>query len=298
MSAAPESPLAPGAFDPETNRWRPLHRRTPADLTLSRLTVVTFNVWFAEFEFRRRTTALLRILRECDAEVIALQEVTPRLLAVLLQTPWIRSRYALSDIFGASVEPYGVLLLSRLPIHEWRFHPLPTNMDRSLLTATAHVNGAHFTFAAVHLESLRASAPVRAAQLSRIFSLLKPNAHQVLMGDFNFCAAWGAENDRLAPAYLDLWPAVNPHSPGYTEDPEANPMPREYAGVLPPVRFDRVLLRSEPPGWAPESMRLLGTEPVDPEHPQVYPSDHFGLAATLLWEGEVSSDAANRLMIT
>lgn len=287
MSATDLSPLAPGGFDPETRRWQPLSRSTGAGVTASRLTVVTYNVWFSEFEFHRRTTALLRILQECDAEVITLQEVTPRLLAVLLQTPWVRSRYALSDIFGASVEPYGVLLLSRLPIHEWRLHPLPTNMDRSLLTATARVNGAELTFAAVHLDSLRASAPVRAAQLSRTFSLLKPRAHALLLGDFNFCASWLPENDRLDPAYLDLWPAVNPHAPGYTEDPEGNPMPRDYSGTLPAVRFDRILLRSEPPGWEPESMRLLGTESVDPEHPQVYPSDHFGLAASLTWEGEV-----------
>jgi hypothetical protein len=45
------------------------------------------------------------------------------------------------------------------------------------------------------------------------------------------------------------------------------------------VRFDRVLLRGE--RWAPETIELLGREPVAAELPRVFPSDHFGVRCTL-----------------
>lgn len=38
--------------------------------------------------------------------LIALQEVTPRLLDQILATPWVQAGYALSDILGNSVDPY------------------------------------------------------------------------------------------------------------------------------------------------------------------------------------------------
>jgi tyrosyl-DNA phosphodiesterase 2 len=52
----------------------------------------------------------------------------------------------------------------------------------------------------------------------------------------------------------------------------------QYAGFAShntQVRFDRVLLK--PSEWTPTSIELLGTEPISPEHPDVFPSDHFGL---------------------
>jgi hypothetical protein len=45
------------------------------------------------------------------------------------------------------------------------------------------------------------------------------------------------------------------------------------------VRFDRVLLKST--NWIPSSIDMLGTEPMSPDQPDVFPSDHFGLLCQL-----------------
>ncbi len=47
----------------------------------------------------------------------------------------------------------------------------------------------------------------------------------------------------------------------------------------PSRRLDRILLRSSI--WKAEGIRILGDAPVSPETPDVFPSDHFGLACTL-----------------
>jgi tyrosyl-DNA phosphodiesterase 2 len=50
------------------------------------------------------------------------------------------------------------------------------------------------------------------------------------------------------------------------------------------VRFDRVLLRSQHPGWRAETIRLIGAEPISSTMPNVFPSDHFGLLGTFVWQ--------------
>jgi len=57
-------------------------------------------------------------------------------------------------------------------------------------------------------------------------------------------------------------------------------MLRNVKGKEKTVRFDRVLLRSEGDAWRPRAIDLLGTVPVAEASPDVFPSDHFGLAAS------------------
>lgn len=126
----------------------------------------------------------------------------------------------------------------------------------------------------------------RAEQLEAIFPVLAaagPDA--VLVGDFNFCSSWAAENANLDPEFVDLWPALRGRAPGYTEDTGVNVMLRNVKSKAKNVRFDRVLLRSAGGDWRPRSIELLGTTPIAVESPDVFPSDHFGLAAVIEYGG-------------
>ena len=101
----------------------------------------------------------------------------------------------------------------------------------------------------------------------------------ILMGDFNLCSSWTVENRLIEEHYLDLWPAIRRDQPGYTEDTSTNRMRLLAKGKHKHVRFDRILMRS--PVWRPRSIGLLGTQPISDELPDVFPSDHFGLTATI-----------------
>ena len=273
----------PGKYVSSIQQWQRLSTAEVEAAEINHLTVATLNVWFADYYFEQRCRATLALLESFQPDVITLQEVTPAFLKEVQDTSWVQASYSLSGIYGDGVDPYGVLILSRLPIRDWEFFPLPSAMGRHLVTGRAELNRVSTMFASVHLESQPQSAPTRANQLARIFPLLATEPHVILTGDFNFCSTWD-ENRHLDPLYQDLWSELHEVDPGFTEDTDRNTMRLLYTGKPKRVRFDRILLRSEQPGWQANSIQLIGTEPIDHATPNIFPSDHFGLISRFVWQ--------------
>lgn len=282
-SPDPRTRRRAAAFDRTLGAWR---EEADAAAALAApggaaLSLVTWNVWFGEHRFPDRAAALIEVLRRCDADVICLQEVTPPLLDTLLGRRWVREGYRVSDAAGGSVDPYGVLVLTRLPLLSLRCQELPTSMGRSLVLAELLAGGRRLAVGAVHLESQRHNADRRREQLAVVLPVLRAAAPDaVLCGDLNIDEERLAE-PRLPPDFLDLWPALRGAAPGYTMDTEANRMTEIMKGTVKRVRYDRVLLHSPQRTWRAATIEIIGTEPIAAETPDVFPSDHFGLLARL-----------------
>jgi tyrosyl-DNA phosphodiesterase 2 len=242
------------------------------------MTLATFNIWFDPYHARERHDAIMGLLEARRPDVIALQEVTTESLALVLSKPWIRAEYQPSDVDGRTLDRYGVVLLSRIPARRMTLLPLPSGMGRKLLVFEVEVDGMTVNAATVHLESLKES-DTRGKQLAAIFAHLDESEHAIIMGDFNFCSSWAEENARIRPGYRDVWPSVWPDDPGYSEDPTINRMRYQRKNPEKRVRFDRILVKSST--LRPLDVELLGTQPISPDRPDVYPSDHFGLFAAL-----------------
>lgn len=273
--------LAPFAYDPARRAWVTDHAPdVPAPS--AKLTLVTWNVWFGSYQLEERFRAVLEIVRALDADILCFQEIVAESLAMLRDEPWIRASYQLSDAHGTTFDDYGTVLLSRLPIRSLLLHELPTGMGRALVAADIDALGGSVVVGTVHLESRKWNADRRAEQLEVVFPVLGAmGADCVLAGDFNFCSSWARENANLDPDFVDLWPALRGREPGYTEDSETNEMLRNIRRKDKQVRFDRVLLRAAGGRLRARSIERLGTAPIAPGAPDVFPSDHFGLAAVL-----------------
>ena len=242
-------------------------------------TIVTFNVWFDKRHQRVRYDALFRLLEERRPDVIAFQEVTYEFLRRLKGERWTEA-YRWVDDHAAQLGHYGVAILASLPILRASYAELPSDMGRTILCAELDLGREVFTVATTHLESWNENEERRAQQLDAIGELLSQRGAGVLCGDLNFCASWQTENDRLA-AYADVWADLRPGERGYTLDPTINRM--KEGGSLAPVRFDRMLLFGER-RWRAETIDLFATECL-PGQPKVWPSDHFGLIASLIGGG-------------
>ena len=60
----------------------------------AKLSVLTFNVWFSRRDYVARAALLFDQIALADADVVALQEVTPRFLSLLIASPLIHNRPA------------------------------------------------------------------------------------------------------------------------------------------------------------------------------------------------------------
>ncbi|PCC69260.1 Poly(A) polymerase central domain-containing protein [Nannocystis exedens] len=287
-------------FDPLRGAWLPVATAGLHEARVEALQVATYNVLFDLYEPEQlyseaRAPVCSELLRERDADIIALQEVTPRLWAELLAAPWLRAGYYVSEGPDAEgLQPYGQVLLSRWPLalelHEF-------SARKRLVVGRLSLAGRRLAVAAVHLTSNRKADADdrRAEQLAVLVERLgRADVDDALvLGDLNF--GDGEEDQQLARAGLvDVWREVHPHHPGFTFDPQANPLAALATRTGKAARFDRALLRSPAGALAPIDAALFGDKPfgTGPGGQELFASDHFGVCALL--QVVADADAAAR----
>jgi len=245
-------------------------------LELRALRVATFNVWFDAFENDLRGRAVLEILERESPDVIALEEVTQPFLDALLRAPWIRANYAVSRIALDPTVRYDVVMLSRLPVARFQAHTLTSQMGRMLHTVELVTTDGIVAVGGIHLESMRQMTPTRLVQIDECIPVLCRAPTAIWLGDFNAAPA-SEEDQRIRAAFRDAWEELVT-SPGYTRDTTQNAMLARIKDDR-HQRIDRIFVKSD--AFAPKSIRMLGTEPIEGTEGQVFPSDHFGLVAEL-----------------
>ncbi|MEU1729448.1 RNA repair domain-containing protein, partial [Nonomuraea sp. NPDC005692] len=271
--------------------WQPGTTPPPASTGGARacvavaLRVLTWNTLWDRYDSDRIDTArrrplLLASLEAADADVIALQEVEPALLSLLLAAPWVRAGYTVAaDPGGHDIADSGLLLLSRLPVLEAAWHGLgPHKAVAALAVETAT---GPLVVATTHLTSdhTAGSATRRRAELARIAEgLAGVEGDLVLMGDFND----GTDTPASALGLRDAWTeAYGPGDDTPTFDPRANPLAALSSLSGRSARLDRVLLRGRPRTVA---ATLLGDTPGPGG---LHVSDHYGVDAVLDITGAV-----------
>jgi len=240
------------------------------------LTLVTYNILGDPVELKKRVPALLKLLQDANADIVALQEVVPWFSAAVVKEEWARA-YQMPKI--KPEEAGGQWILSKLPIEKASVHKLPGPQGRTILIATLKVGSRRLDVATTHLESALQDGPVRAKQIDAILPRLRDADDALFLGDFNF-GDGEAEEKKIDAAYADLWKSLKPNEEGMTWNIEASDMARK--GSFPGEksrRLDRILLRSGV--WKPKEIRMIGDQSINPEKKDLFPSDHFGLVASI-----------------
>jgi endonuclease/exonuclease/phosphatase family metal-dependent hydrolase/uncharacterized protein (UPF0248 family) len=271
----------PHAWDPGTGTWLPAPRDRP-DPPPGPVRLLTWNALWDRYDSDRIHTArrrplLLAELVAADADVIALQEVEPALLALLLAQPWVRTGYTLdADPTGPDVDDTGLVLLSRLPVTESGRHALGPH--KGVAAITVRTAAGPLVVATTHLTSDHAAdgAERREHELTAVAGgLAALDGDVVLMGDLND----GSDHPAAALRLRDAWPeARGPGDDTPTFDPTANPLATVSSLSGRPARLDRVLLRG--PGLVAMAAGLRGDGPAE-----LPPSDHYGVQVDVVLGG-------------
>jgi endonuclease/exonuclease/phosphatase family metal-dependent hydrolase len=241
-----------------------------------KLTIVTYNVLADANNTDKRLGPLLEVIESANADIIVMQECTGFFISALRKTGWSKQYTFIPEDMDATATG-GLLILSRFPVIKTHFKFLKSRQDRGALVIKCRAGKSEFSVATIHLDSYLEDGPIRAIQLEQVFAMLGNTGDAVLAGDFNFGDNEQPETDALDSAYADCWKKLRPSEPGYTWNMEkselarANSFPKERSR-----RIDRVLVRSVQ--WQPAEIRIIGTSRIAP---MVFPSDHFGLCATL-----------------
>jgi endonuclease/exonuclease/phosphatase family metal-dependent hydrolase len=236
------------------------------------LKLVTFNIWHNMGDWATRQPLLIEAIRSADADVIALQEVLEdaavglpnqaRTIADALGG--YEMRFCSTDPEGAP-RRYGNAILSRLPVvaHDWKKLE-PLDDYRTALRVRVSVQGRPTDIVNTHLAWQEDAAAVRARQIGDLMAWLpQDDAPLIVMGDFNAVQADAGLNALTGPRFFSALPR------------DAVPTTLNPARGHPDRMIDHIFV--EAAHFTPGSWTLMGTAPVAGE----YPSDHFGVAATV-----------------
>jgi hypothetical protein len=109
--------------DKAKSSQKPDHGKSKmADNSRSKMSLVTYNVLADPVGVEKRIPPLLKLLDESNADIIALQEVAPWFLKLLLKEKWVSSKnYSFTTSKGRIFAPGGQLILSKIPITKTTF---------------------------------------------------------------------------------------------------------------------------------------------------------------------------------
>ena len=243
------------------------------DMSLRRvLRVATFNIWHDKGNWAARQSLLVEALRAVDADVIALQEVLedagkglPNQAETLARALGGYSVHFFSTDPPGAPRRYGNAILTRFPVLAEATRKLePLNDYRTALRVRISARGRPIDVVVTHLAWQEDAGPVRARQVSDLLSWLPaPGVPLVVMGDFNA-------------------PLSDPGLASFTSPRFETALPRDSAAsTLNPAKghpnriIDHIFVERK--WFAVTDAHIIGNLPTNGE----YPSDHFGVAATL-----------------
>ena len=237
-----------------------------------RLRLASFNIWHNQGDWPARLILLTEALRATNPDVIALQEVLEDAnVGLPNQARTIAEALGGYQVYFSSVDAeggprrYGNAILSRLPVltHDWKKLE-PLDDYRTAIRARVDLGGQAIDIVNTHLAYQADAQAVRARQIADLMGWLPTDgAPLIVMGDFNAVQEDAGLNALTGPRFFSALPR---NSVDTTLNPAKGHQPRVIDHIF-----------AETARFAPVEAHRIGDQPVNGE----YPSDHFGVAATV-----------------
>lgn len=236
------------------------------------LRLVTFNIWHNQGDWPARLPLLAAAIREQAPDVVALQEVLedaavglPNQAETLAAALGGYSVHFCSTDAEGSGRRYGNAILSRLPVieHDWKKLE-PLDDYRTALRVRVPFAGRSIDIVNTHLAWQDDAQAVRARQIADLMAWLpRDGAPLVAMGDFNAVQEDAGLAALTGPRFFSALPRG-------TAETTLNPANHQVRRVI-----DHIFAEAD--WFSPIRSAVIGTEATG----GVWPSDHFGVAATI-----------------
>eukprot|EP00286_Rhodomonas_abbreviata_P020978 CAMPEP_0181301820 /NCGR_PEP_ID=MMETSP1101-20121128/7634_1 /TAXON_ID=46948 /ORGANISM="Rhodomonas abbreviata, Strain Caron Lab Isolate" /LENGTH=403 /DNA_ID=CAMNT_0023407163 /DNA_START=79 /DNA_END=1290 /DNA_ORIENTATION=+ len=262
--------------------------------------------WMIELAIRSklRYAWLVQEVERLDATVLCLNEATLSAIQSLMASPWVRANYFASEWGNSSTKQcmngtlqkgHGCFVLSKVPFDRlcaFSWNNPSTICGRQTIVAGLNICGVPTVMCATHTAAYQHNHKQRDAQIAELKHAVESNSkfqdRQALfiLGDLNLHSS-SEDGIVLDHGFLDMWAEThfadcapwNDNDPGYTFDSATNKMiPRYIPGEVRRMRLDRILMRQNSMLKAASRCVIWANASVDSAHPDVFPSDHYGLS--------------------
>ena len=236
------------------------------------LRLVCFNIWHNQGDWAARQPLLVEAIRAADPDVIALQEVLedaavglPNQARTIADALGGYERHFVSTDPEGAPRRYGNAILSRLPVLAHESKKLePLDDYRTAIRARVSVDGRAVDVVNTPLAWQPDQAPVRAQQIADLMAWLPQDGTPlVVMGDFNAVQEDAGLAALTGPRFFSALPRGAAET---TLNPAKGHAPRVIDHIF-----------AEAAHFEAGGASVIGATPVNGE----YPSDHFGVAATV-----------------
>lgn len=253
------------------------------DTQRATISLLTFKISADPRHADQRFSKIMELLRDSDADVIALQEAPNAFFDVLETQEWTQKyQVCTTTRDGLWYAPGGQFVLSKFPIEESKDFMLPSDEARSLVWIYLRLNGRRLAVATTHLEAGPNEDDLRGQQLDTIFKAFDAADDYILLGNFAIGDEPAPLNEQIERRFADAWRRLRPADPGHTLDFARNaPLRASKTKERNGRRADRILVQSA--RWIPKSIRLMGAEAAANDQPDGFPSRHFGVWCELAW---------------
>lgn len=242
----------------------------------SDLKLVTFNIWHNQGDWAARLPLLVAALRAADADVIALQEVLedaavglPNQAQTLADALGGYSVHFVSTDAEGAPRRYGNAILSRLPVVQADWRKLaPLDDYRTAQRLRLRHGGRLIDIVNTHLHWTVEGGAIRAEQVSDLLAWLpRDGTPLAILGDLNAPLANPELSGLRGPRFIEAFTALHPDQIDRTT---LNPA-KGHKGA----HIDQIIV--EAAHFTPVQAAIIGDRATNGE----YPSDHFGVEATL-----------------
>ena len=237
--------------------------------------LITYNLAEISDKSHERVQRLLLSIAHESPDAVFLQEASYSTHKQVKSLPAFNDYQYLDQSQFKGSPDGGLVILLKKPFKASNliYTPLPSDMNRGLLSITITLGGLPHKLVNLHLESSdllfwRVNY-FRKQQIQLLSQLADSYPAVIIAGDFNL---W-INSEFLSPVLQDVWQQLNPNDPGLTWEPKTNSFAWNEGGfILSGGRFDRILFKS--PVLTANRIERIGIN--------VYPplSDHYGLVST------------------
>ena len=242
--------------------------------------ILTWNVFSALFDEKQKGREAIRIplqlefLKNTEADLIALQEVTPKFWTILSHDPFFLSGYNMTHLPAHA--SMGQVICCKHKIIQ--ANVLRLSLHKHALFIVFELNKSRVV-KVVNIQLIsdfaRESSARRLQELSSISHYFGNESNIILLGDFNFGDHDTEEKTVPWGSFLDTWKCLHGNEDGFTFDYEGNSMALVSCGPRKESRrLDRIMVRG---GLIPQEVRICKNQTC-PD--QLTLSSHYALQAT------------------